>query len=170
MSSLKRAALVTVWIFALACDGDRIPVDPDLAASRAPAVKDFPINDELDLPCDGVTLHVSYAGSGRATTYFNDAGDPVRLLIRTTVQGSAVNTSTGRTLTDNETIVIVIDLVTGETTINGAPAHVTAPGEGIVIHDTGRIVFDANGNVTFEAGAHDQADQDPLQVYCSALG
>jgi hypothetical protein len=66
--------------------------------------------------------------------------------------------------------VIVIDLVTGETTINGAPAHVTAPGEGIVIHDTGRIVFDANGNVTFEAGAHDQADQDPLQVYCSALG
>jgi hypothetical protein len=170
MSSLKGVALVTVWILALACDADRLPVDPSLAASLAPAVEDFPITDEFDLPCSGFTVHVSYDGSGRATTYFSNAGDPVQLRIHTTVLGSAVNTSTGRTLRDNETIVIVIDLVTGETTINGAPAHVTAPGEGIVIHDTGRIVFGANGNVTFEAGPHDQADQDPLQVYCSALG
>jgi hypothetical protein len=170
MSACKRAALLAGWIFALGCDGDRLSPDPELAVSRAPAVEEFPISDEFDLPCGGFTVHVSYAGFGRATTYFNEAGDPIRLQIHTTVHGSAVNTSTGRSLSDDESAVVSIDLLTGETTINGAPAHVTAPGEGIVIHDTGRIVFDANWNVTFEAGPHDQADQGPFQAYCSALG
>jgi hypothetical protein len=64
---------------------------------------------------------------------------------------------------------VVVDLVTGETTFNGTPAHVTAPGEGIIIQDTGTITYDAEGHVTFEAGPHDQNDQGPLEAYCSAL-
>jgi hypothetical protein len=64
---------------------------------------------------------------------------------------------------------VVVNLATGSFTINGVPAHVTAPGEGIIIQDTGTITYDADGHVTFEAGPHDQEDQGPLEAYCSAL-
>jgi hypothetical protein len=164
-----RLALAAGCILTVGCTGDPVVLEPALDTARHPAVETFPIRDEFELPCDGFTAHVTYVGSGRATTYFDAAGEAVRLRIQSNVKGSAVNTQTERTLRDDESIIAVINLLTGEETINGAPAHVTAPGEGIVIHDTGRIVFDAEGNVAFEAGPHDQLDQGPLEAYCAAL-
>jgi hypothetical protein len=61
------------------------------------------------------------------------------------------------------------DLISGVVSFNGGVAKVIRPGEGIVIQDTGRIVFDADFNVVFVAGPHDQNDLGPAQAYCSAL-
>jgi hypothetical protein len=117
----------------------------------------------------GVTIHASYTGWMRTTTFFDPSGTPVKLQIQISVQGTATNLQTGKTVKDDEHPVVVIDFRTGTETVNGGPAHVTAPGEGIIIQDTGRITFDAEGNVTFEAGPHNQADLGPLEAYCSAL-
>jgi hypothetical protein len=105
----------------------------------------------------------------RTTTFFDQSGTPVKLQVQISLQGTVTNLQTGKTVKDDEHLVVIIDLTTGTETVNGAPAHVTAPGEGIIIHDTGKITFDAEGHVTFEAGPHDQADQGPLEAYCSGL-
>jgi hypothetical protein len=165
--------LLSACIIALGCAGEELPVEataePSFADARSPTVEVFPIEDLFELDCGGFTARLTYTGTGRATTFFDGTGAPVKLVIHVKVKGSATNLSTGKTLKDDESTIIRIDLLTGETTINGGVAHVTAPGEGIVIHDTGKIVFDSEGNVTFVAGPHDQAEQGPEQAYCSAL-
>ncbi len=40
---------------------------------------------------------------------------------------------------------------------------------GIRIKDIGRIVFDAEGNIVFEAGRHDVKFGDATPQYCAAL-
>jgi hypothetical protein len=128
-----------------------------------------PVNDEFDLPCGTFTIHVSYAGWIRTTTSFDQSGTPVELRIQLNLQGTVTNLQTGKTVSDYESPIVVIDLATGDFTVNGTSAHVTAPGEGIIIQDTGKITYDAEGHVTFEAGPHDQGDQGSLEAYCSAL-
>jgi hypothetical protein len=158
------------------CDSQRIvdpsrPADatPALSTARPPSVEVSPVNDEFDLPCGTFSIHVSYTGWVRTTTFFDQSATPVELRIQINVQGTATNLQTGKTVRDYENPIVVIDLTTGGFTINGVPAHVTAPGEGIIIQDTGRITYDAEGHVTFDAGPHDQGDQGPLEAYCSAL-
>jgi len=49
------------------------------------------------------------------------------------------------------------------------PHRLHAPGTGAVIHDIGRVVFDAPFNVSFEAGPHAVLHGDIDALACDAL-
>ena len=167
---------LTLLMWVAGCDSQRIadpsrPAEatPALSSVQAPSIEVSPENDVFDLPCGTFTIHATYTGWVRTTTFFDQSGTPVKLKIEVNIQGTATNLQTGKTVNDYEIFIVVVDLTTGGVTINGTPAHVTAPGEGIIIQDTGTITYDAEGHITFEAGPHNQADQGALEAYCSAL-
>jgi hypothetical protein len=61
------------------------------------------------------------------------------------------------------------DLVTGTRTVVGKAFALIDPGQGIVIQDMGRVVFDAPHHVSFEAGPHEVLRADLDQLACTAL-
>jgi hypothetical protein len=79
------------------------------------------------------------------------------------------NSVTGKTLPFSQTWVNTYDLVGGTRTVVGKALLMTAPGKGVVVQDTGRVVFDAPAHVSFEAGQHAPLHGDLDQLVCSAL-
>jgi hypothetical protein len=64
----------------------------------------------------------------------------------------------------------ITDLVSGDTTNIGVILD-RVPFGGVVIHDVGILRFDADGNLTFEAGPHQGFSGDPEAIarLCAAL-
>ncbi len=54
-------------------------------------------------------------------------------------------------------------------TNNGLVTKFTLPGGGVVLLDTGRVTFDREGNILFEAGPHQQLHGD-VDAFCAAFG
>jgi hypothetical protein len=79
------------------------------------------------------------------------------------------NAVTGKTLPFTQTWVNTYDLAAGTRTVVGKAFVMTDPGKGIVIQDTGRVVFDAPEHVSFEAGQHEVLHGDIDELACSAL-
>ena len=76
---------------------------------------------------------------------------------------------TGLSLHEHDRYAISVDLQTGQLSIAGAPIRMNRKGQGIVIHDTGIVVFDAEENVIFEGGPHEVLNQGEEAVFCRAL-
>ncbi len=62
-----------------------------------------------------------------------------------------------------------LDLVANTRTDVGIDFLMTDPGTGAVIHDIGRVVFDAPFHVSFEAGPHPVLHGDIDALACNAL-
>jgi hypothetical protein len=61
------------------------------------------------------------------------------------------------------------DLSTAVTAaITGDQSRVKLPGDGVILQDAGRLTYDPNGDLTFEAGNHMLTDGDTARV-CAAL-
>jgi hypothetical protein len=56
----------------------------------------------------------------------------------------------------------------GTVSLVGLRFRVTFPGLGVVLVDAGKIVFDANGNLVFEAGPHQVVNED-FTEFCAAF-
>lgn len=102
-------------------------------------------------------------------TFFNSQGEPKRVVVHDSFDETDRNSVTGKTMRFRGNRVETFDLVAGTRTVVGISFVVTDPGHGIVIHDTGRVVFDAPFHVSFEAGPHDVLHGDVDQFACSAL-
>ena len=149
---------------------------PLLAAAAPPVIQTF--HDEGSFafagPCpNGVTLVATFTEDVRVTTFFDEAGDPVREQIKVDFVGVVTNPATGESAENPSHHTIIVDLVEGTVTEVGLVFKATVPGEGAVILDLGRVVFDAAGDVIFEAGPHDvlnTAGPHPVRaLYCAAL-
>jgi hypothetical protein len=102
-------------------------------------------------------------------TFFDAQGEPRRVVVHDSFLETDTNSVTGKTMRFSGNRVETFDLVAGTRTVVGRSFVVTDPGRGIVIHDTGRVVFDAPFHVSFEAGPHDVLHGDVDQLACSAL-
>ena len=102
-------------------------------------------------------------------TFFNAQGEPTRVVVHDSFLETDRNSVTGKTLRFKGNRTETFDLVAGTRTVVGNSSVMTDPGHGIVIHDTGRVVFDAPFHVSFEAGPHDVLNGDVDQLACSAL-
>ncbi|MBA2565810.1 MAG: hypothetical protein H0V09_10365 [Gemmatimonadetes bacterium] len=102
-------------------------------------------------------------------TFFDKAGNPVRLQLHLRYRATITNLASGLTLPDNSSYNAKIDLLTGVAEVNGNVYNVKNRETGIRIKDIGRIVFDAEGNIVFEAGRHDVKFGDATPQYCAAL-
>ena len=168
-----RARLLPASLAAVAFALLTLPV----AVSAAPPVVET-FHDEGSFafagPCpNGVTLVGTFTEDVRVTTFFDEAGTPVRAQIKVDVVGVVTNPETGESVENPAHTTVFVDLVEGTETQVGLVFSATVPGEGVVFHDVGRVVFDAAGNVIFEAGPHDVlaagGDHPVRALFCAAL-
>jgi hypothetical protein len=106
----------------------------------------------------------------RETDFFDAAGNPIRIVYNVEHHSNDVNSVTGLTLHEHGHYTITVDLVSGTETDTGHFEIANRPGFGAVVTDVGRVVFDANGNLLFFAGAL-RASQlfQGEQIFCIAL-
>jgi hypothetical protein len=129
---------------------DQFTVEPGDTASCS-----FPIAFDLQV-------------SGIYQVFLDAQGQPVRLLLHEHWTGTG--TANGKYVIEHAAQNDTVDLVTGANS-NTGQIHDQAPFGGVVIHDSGQLRFDANGNLTFEAGPHQGFNGDPaaIQEFCAAL-
>ncbi len=106
----------------------------------------------------------------RTTRQFYDAsGELVREVRQIRFVGSETNDLTGKSLPVNGVRHITLDFVAGTFTETGVLRHVTVPGSGIVLHESGRIVRGLDDeSLLFEGGPH-QLFHGDLSAFCAAL-
>jgi|tagenome__1003787_1003787.scaffolds.fasta_scaffold20974172_3 hypothetical protein len=112
----------------------------------------------------------NFAGKGtvRDTTFFDPAGNPVREHIRISVRETDVNSRSGKTIQVHQAYTVVVNLETGFYAYNGQVYMSTGPHRSGLIHDTGHVRFDPEGNVIKQAGPHTVL-AGGLAPFCQAL-
>jgi hypothetical protein len=102
-------------------------------------------------------------------TFYDADGNAVKVVVHDGFIETDTNSVTGKTLPFSQTWVNTYDLLAGTRTVVGKALLMTDPGNGVVIQDTGRVVFDAPQHVSFEAGQHAPLHGDLDQFTCTAL-
>jgi hypothetical protein len=100
------------------------------------------------------------------TRYFDESGDVVRRVFPATFNGTASHA--GNVVLERETVnqTVTSDLAVITVGLNW---HFKLPSGRTVVIDAGRLVYDADGNLTFEAGRHQFVDRE-VRAFCAALG
>jgi hypothetical protein len=123
------------------------------------------IDDGVSATC-GFQVLVTGTDTGSFQVFFDSTGTPVRLQIET------VSTNTfsanGITIPFRSANKNTFNLINGTGTDIGLDIRVTIPGVGNLYLDRGRLVFDSNGNLIFEAGPHPSLHGD-IDGLCAAL-
>ena len=129
----------------------------------------------VDRETCGFRLHFHYFGSVTVTDYFDNSG----LLYKSIAKGrpgpfTVTVTGKGTTLTQQNSsfstqITYNPDGSPKTITDNGPYNKFTVPGGGVVLLDTGHIVFDSDFNIVFESGPR-QATHGDLDAFCAAFG
>jgi hypothetical protein len=101
--------------------------------------------------------------------YFDDSGTLVEEVIWAHFVGTDTNDATGKSLRDSGERHITIDYVNNTVTESGVLRHITVPGSGIVLHESGRIITSlTDDSVIFMAGPHQLFSGDESE-FCAAL-
>ena len=136
-------------------------------------------NSEFDphfATCNGQDISLFTTGRSFGATFFAGNGDVVRTIVHNRFLDDFRNTVTGEKLlnrgTFQETFIPVDgsqDLFTD--TITGHVFLATQPYHGIVIHDSGRVIFNPDETeILFAAGHHAElVDHQFESLLCSAL-
>jgi hypothetical protein len=144
------------------------------AGATPPTREDLGTNPyEFSVDCSPYGFNFSNIVQGEESlwieTFYDAAGNPIKVVVHDGFTETDTNSVTGKTLPFSQTWINTYDLVTGTRTVVGKEFVMTDPGEGIVIQDTGRNVFDYPHHVTFDAGIHEVLYGDIDQLACSAL-
>jgi hypothetical protein len=160
--------LVTI-VVGLAVIGTTIP-----ANAKAP-LKEVFVDEDIftlpDIPCGGFTLtEVMDSESVQVTTFFNKAGDPVKVATRANFFGTITNTETGETFPDHASFTETVNTPAQTTTVNGVSYHYIVGGQGQIYAEIGhKISVTATGDVTFQGGQADLASDPDLETLCVGL-
>jgi hypothetical protein len=143
---------------------------PSAASAQAPFRESVSFTGSDFIQCDGFQDQFTDFFNGKAATYFDSAGNPIRIVIHWEHHSNDTNSVTGLTLHEHGHFTETIDLLTGTDTATGNQEIINRPGTGVVVQDVGRVVFDANGDIVFFAGGRKHS-QTLLgeQVLCDAL-
>jgi hypothetical protein len=144
------------------------------AGATAPTHENIgPIPYQFDVSCAPYGLPFSNQVNGEETlridTFYDASGAATKVVIHDSFRETDRNSVSGKTLTAAANRIDVSDLVLGTRTVAGRSFVMTSSGAGIVIHDTGRTVFDAPFHVSFSAGPHDVLFGDVDELACNAL-
>lgn len=131
----------------------------------------FHFVDKRSCPFD---ITVRESGTFRSADFYDNNGDLYKTLLTAGVGKLTITeTAKGTTLTmQNQTYLVFVDYRDGSRgsfTLAGPVFIFTSPGDGAVLLEVGRISFDRHGNITFEAGKHQQTDGD-FDAFCAAFG
>jgi hypothetical protein len=130
----------------------------------------------IDSETCGFDITVHTFGSFTDTDFFDNSGFLFMTIETIGPSGpfTVTETANGITLTmQNQSFQVVItynpDGSPKTTTFDGPVFKFTVPGGGVVLLDVGRLTFDSEGNVVFEAGPHQQLQGD-VDAFCAAFG
>ena len=140
------------------------------ASAQTPERFAFTEQDPGVIDCGGFEDHFTDFFEVKGTTFFGDGDAPVRMVLNVVHHSNDTNSVTGLTVHEHGHFIETFDLRTGTVTVTGNQEVANRPGTGVVVQDTGRIVFDADGNVVFFAGGRNHSEEllgD--QVLCDAL-
>jgi hypothetical protein len=125
-------------------------------------------SDGAFISCPGFPVRGDFDVRRTVTTFYDDAGLPVRIVGHIHFSGSLTNTLTGKSIADQGNQIVTQDLRSGETTVVGPVRVETVPGEGVILADVGRIVRDRSGQVLFVAGQQDRLLGD-IDDFCAPV-
>jgi hypothetical protein len=167
MRKLRAAVLIGVAGTVMALSGAGV------ASATPPDVQTFADPFSGSFSCDGFDAVYSGQDRGRITDFYDNAGTLVREVGHIHSYETDTNLATGVAVEIRTNITVHADLnadgsfhtwaITGEFNV------ANRPGKGVVLHDTGRVEFDENGDPVVFHGVHDtftKADQ----AFCDALG
>jgi hypothetical protein len=137
------------------------------AQARPPLVETFTDTYADEQPCNGFTNEYRGSVHVRSTRFFK-GGDLVRVRDRVRVRETDTNSVTGKTIAVRANYSVVENRVKGTLAFNGVVYISTSPGEGVVIQDTGKVVFDAEGDLVKVAGPHEVLETNG-EIFCTAL-
>lgn len=147
---------------------------PTAAAAGPPEVvfeETFEWGPELDAGLsDFCGFDVWVQGSDRVkTTVFFDK-DGAERLVRTKINGEQhFWTDHGTTAFDRWGFSVMEDLVAENVSVNGNVWNVHAGGGGILVNDSGKIVFEFSTGDVIIHGPHDAFFEDPAIALCAGL-
>lgn len=124
-----------------------------------------------DISCGSFTLtEVMDSESIQVTTFFNQAGEPVKVATRANFFGTITNTATGETFPDHASFTETVNILAETTTVNGVSYHYVVGGQGQVYAEIGhKISVTDSGEVIFQGGQDDLASDPDLATLCVAL-
>jgi hypothetical protein len=163
------AALAALLSFAFAAVAGAV-------SAKTPFHGSFHEDLSFNYNCPGtVLLHEDAVEDGDFTVYFNADGAPTSVTVHHHFRGVITN-SASETFVDRADWTEFIDLAgtpadgTDDIVVEaGSPYRIHVPGEGIVVQNTGLIIFLPNG--TFEIhGPHEQLDVVGDEFICAQLG
>ena len=166
MSKRLLLSLTTlIWV------GAFVFVTASTANAQKPFVEEFDVIEDGSPigNCGNFLVLSEGSGTGKLTTYFDRDGVPSRLLFQGRYRGTLTNSVTGFQITDDPSVAnIFVDLKTNTQANVGTFYNITLPGQGVVLFETGRIVFGEDGFPTFIAGPHRPGDE-IFDIICAAL-
>jgi hypothetical protein len=120
--------------------------------------------------CDGFVDNFTDFYHVRETDIYDSEGTLVRVTYHIEHHSIDTNSVTGFSIYEHGHFLEVDDFVAGTYTVTGVQQLANRQGTGVVVQDTGRLVFDSDFNIVFFAGGrnHSNAVQGE-QIYCDAL-
>jgi hypothetical protein len=128
----------------------------------------FPRSLPHYLPCTGFWIDGEFQIDRTTTTFYDQAGTPIRTVSHVRSEGTLSNPLTGTSIPDTGDFKITVDLLTGERTQDGNNSMATAPGGGVIYQSTGHLTFNPDGSIAEEGGPHDDIDGN-FDALCSYL-
>jgi hypothetical protein len=115
------------------------------------------------------TFTAQYTVKRTNVLYYDESGNLVKEVVWAHFVGTNTNDTTGKVLRDNGQRHITFDYVNNTLTESGVLRHITVPGSGIVLHESGRIIISlSDDSVISMAGPHQLLEGD-LTEFCAAL-
>ncbi len=130
----------------------------------------FEFTDVID--CVGFKAIGEFVEDHRVTVFFDNEGNPVGFQNHVEIQGTITNSVTDTTVSaDGSKFTVFVDFEDGTRTWAGKVIGITVAGEGIVILDAGKIVFDfpAHSDLIFVAGTHQFFLEGGTSLFCAAV-
>ena len=118
----------------------------------------------------GFTHSEHYDVIRTVTDFYGQEGNLLREVLHVRFVGTATNDMTGKTIPVTGVRHLTFDFVSATLTETGVLRHVTIPGQGIVLHESGRFVapLDETLPPLFVSGKHQLLAGD-LTAFCDAL-
>jgi hypothetical protein len=144
------------------------------ASAKAPVKEVFVDQGWFTLPdiaCDGFTLsEVMDHEAITVTTFFNKAGDPIKVATRANFFGTITSSTSGNTYADHASFTETVNVADGTTTVNGISYHYIVGGQGQVYAEIGhKIMVTGTGVVIFQGGQDDLASDPDLLSLCDSM-
>jgi len=147
-----------------------VHVSPALAEQPSTDVTVVVDYTYTDTALCGFPIVYTENGTFKVKTYYDGAGNPVKLILTNMSRYTETATANGKTLTTNWPASVHYSLENNTVAQVGTRVAYHVPGAGMVLLETGRTVFDlTTGDVLFTAGQH-QLIEGSADAFCSYIG